>query len=60
LINKAGSLYKTGLTVANYRVVVEGAKQVATLERRAKAVAVTTKATKAMKHNCKAQKTHAD
>jgi hypothetical protein len=39
---------------------VEAAKQVATLERRAKVAAVMKKATKAMKRNCKAQKIHAD
>jgi hypothetical protein len=54
LINKAGGLYKTGLIVANCRIVVEAAKWVATLKRRAKAAAVIKKGTKAMKRNCKA------
>ncbi len=49
-----GLLYKTGLIVANCRVVVEVVRRVATLERRAKVVAVMKKSTKAMKCNCKA------
>jgi hypothetical protein len=60
LINKVGGFYKTGLIVANCRVVVEAAKWVAMLERGAKAAAVMKKTTKAMKHNCEAQKAHAD
>jgi hypothetical protein len=54
LFNKASGLYKTGLTVANCRVVVEAAKRAAMLERRAKVAAVMNKASKVMKHNCKA------
>jgi hypothetical protein len=54
LINKVGGLYKNGVIVANCRVVVEAAKLVATLERRAKAAAVMKKAAKAMKCICKA------
>jgi hypothetical protein len=54
LINNVGGLYKTGLIVANCRVVVEVVKREAILEKRAKAVAVIKKSTKAMKHNCEA------
>jgi hypothetical protein len=37
LLNKAGGLYKTGLIVANCRVVVEGGKRMSELEKKAKA-----------------------
>ncbi len=53
MINKAGGLYKTGLVVANCRVVVmEAARWVATLEKKEKVAAVIKKATKSMKRNC--------
>ena len=37
LLNKARGLYKTGLIVANCRVVVEAGKRMAELEKKAKA-----------------------
>jgi hypothetical protein len=37
LLNKAGGLYKTGLIVANCRVVAEAGKRLAELEKKAKA-----------------------
>jgi hypothetical protein len=40
LINKAGGLFKTGIIVANARVVLEGAKRVNAAEKEAKEAAV--------------------
>jgi hypothetical protein len=60
LINKAGGLYKTGLIVVNCRVVVEAAKWIAELDKRARAAAALKNGTDAMKLSCEAQKAHRD
>ena len=60
LINKAGGLYKTGLIVANCRVVVEAAKRIAELDKRARLVVELKKGTDAVKLSYEARKAHRD
>jgi hypothetical protein len=60
LLNKAGGLYKTGLIVANCRVVVEAGKRMAELEKKAKAKTEQKKNTESYKRSCDARKAHAN
>jgi hypothetical protein len=60
LLNKAGGLYKTGLIVANCRVVVEAGKRLAELEKKAKAKVERKKDTELNKRSYEARKAHAD
>ena len=60
LLNKAGGLYKTGLIVANRRVVVEAGKRLAKLEKKAKAKAERKKDTESNKWSYEVHKAHAD
>ena len=60
LLNKAGGLYKTGLIVANCRVVVEAGKRLAELEKKAKAKVERKKDTESNKRSYEACKAHAD
>ena len=60
LMTKAGGLYKTGLIVANCRVVVEAGKRMVELETKARAKAKRKKHTESNKRSCEARKAHAD
>jgi hypothetical protein len=60
LLNKAGGLYKTGLIVANCRVVMEVGKRLAELEKKAKAKAEQKKDTKLNKRSYETPKACAD
>jgi len=56
VLNKAGGLYKTGLIVANCRVVVEAGKRMAELEKKAKAKTEQKKNTESNKRSCDARR----
>jgi hypothetical protein len=60
LLNKVGGLYKTGLIIANCRVVVEAGKRMAELEKKAKAKTEQKKNTELNKRSCDARKAHAN
>jgi hypothetical protein len=60
LLNKAGGLYKTGLIVANCRVVLEAGKRMAELEKKAKEKVELKKNLESNKRGCEARKAHAD
>ena len=53
-------MYKTGLIVANCRVVVEAGKRMAELEKKAKAKTEQKKNTESNKRSCDARKAHAN
>ncbi len=53
-------MYKTGLIVANCRVVVEAGKRMAELEKNAKEKVEQKKQLKSNKQSCEARKAHAD
>jgi hypothetical protein len=57
---KAGGLYKTGLIVANCRVVLEAGKRMAELEKKAKEKVELKKNLESNKRGCEARKAHAD
>ena len=60
LLNKAGGLYKTGLIVANCRVVLEAGKRLAELEKKAKAKVERKKDNELNKRSYEACEAHAD
>ena len=60
LLNKARGLYKTGLIVANCRVVVEAGKRMAELEMKVRTKDERKKHTELNKRSCEARKAHAD
>jgi hypothetical protein len=60
LLNKAGGLYKTGLIVANCRVVVEAGKRLEELEKKAKAKAERKMDTESNTWSYEARKAHSD
>jgi hypothetical protein len=60
LLNKAGGFYKTGLIVANCRVVVEAGKRMAELDKNAKEEVEQKKQLQSNTRSCEAHKAHVD